>query len=68
MDYLSEINMNWIDKTELTRLIYDWLVLLSAPALAGSNTISEWVSQEMVKSDRPELTGAKVVISGGQFN
>ncbi|KAK2161375.1 hypothetical protein NP493_1587g00046 [Ridgeia piscesae] len=37
-----------------------------APAVTGSNNISEWVSQEMVKSDRPELTGAKVVISGGR--
>ena len=48
--------------------MYNCLSLLSAPAVTGSNNISEWVSQEMVKSDRPELTGAKVVISGGQFN
>jgi len=28
--------------------------------------LSEWVSEELTKSDRPELTAAKVIISGGR--
>ncbi|XP_047718741.1 electron transfer flavoprotein subunit alpha, mitochondrial isoform X1 [Prionailurus viverrinus] len=28
--------------------------------------ISEWLDQKLTKSDRPELTGARVVISGGR--
>ena len=35
-----------------------------APDCPG-NSISEWVKEELSKSDRPELTAARVVISGG---
>jgi len=36
-----------------------------APATDASSS-SKWVSQELSKSDRPELTAARVVISGGR--
>lgn len=38
----------------------------SAPSVDVKNTKSEYVSQELSKSDRPELTAAKIVISGGR--
>merc|ERR1712126_563350 len=37
----------------------------AAPA-SETSTASKWVSQELSKSDRPELTAARVVISGGR--
>lgn len=37
-----------------------------APASAAAPDNSTWVGAELTKSDRPELAGAKVVISGGR--
>lgn len=32
-----------------------------------NNTLSKWIGQELSKSDRPELTSAGTVISGGKY-
>jgi len=41
-------------------------LLLAVSSAAVTNNLSEWVSQQLSKSDRPELGGAKIVVSGGR--
>jgi len=42
------------------------MFLTTAPEADTNNDLSTWESQEIHVSDRPELTSAKVVISGGE--
>lgn len=39
----------------------------NAPGDDVKTDLVEWISQELTKSDRPELTSAKNIVSGGKI-
>lgn len=54
----AKISLEYVRKMNVCDLL---IVAAASPA-----AISEWVEQSLTKSDRPELTSAKVVVSGGR--
>lgn len=44
-------------------MLRDYFVVVSSATPVG---ISEWLEQNLTKNDRPELTSAKIVVSGGK--
>lgn len=39
--------------------------ITAAPSGSYSSPTSQWISQELTKSDRPDLASAKIIVSGG---
>lgn len=46
-------------------MLPDVLLVTFAVAAASPVGVSVWLEQSLTKSDRPDLTSAKVVVSGG---
>ena len=60
--------LRYIDKTRFyLQVSKSLLFVFPAPAVDVSNDKSEFVKQELSKSDRPDLASARIVISGGSI-
>ena len=42
-------------------------VFCAAVNVGVKNELSEWLSQELSKTDRPDLSSANMVVSGGEL-
>ena len=50
----------------MCEVFFYWYLVLGPP-IEINNTVSSFDKQELSVSERPELTAAKVVISGGKY-